>query len=112
MTPRELEELKKREKRKAAVHEAGHATVAASKGVPVCAWIHRNESGDPEEKAWLGHVQNAPRVVWQEGKLALADDCNALGSPYGVAGMVAEEFDDYRKETHESIMDNWKLGYC
>jgi len=112
MTLRHLEELEEREKRKAAVHEAGHATVAATKGVRVDAWIHRNESGDPGEKAWLGHVRNVPRFVWQDGKPALADDLKTLGSTYAVAGMVAEELHDSPKETYDSIVENWKLGLC
>ena len=112
LTSRHLEELEMREKQKAAVHEAGHAIVAATKGVPVEAWIHRNKSGDPGEKAWLGHVQNTPRVVWQEGKRTLADDCKVLGSTYAVAGMVAEELYDDPTETHESIIEHWKLGCC
>jgi hypothetical protein len=89
--PAFLAELESRDKRKTAVHEAGHATVAAAMGLRVRAWLIRTNTVRPlDEKIWVGKAQ---------GRL------NPVSS---VAGMVAEKLDaDPDVQTWE-IIQEWE----
>jgi hypothetical protein len=50
-----------RERRHAAVHEAGHVVVARHVGLRVLeAGIRKNELQDGDEKEWIGSVQYDP----------------------------------------------------
>jgi hypothetical protein len=112
MTPQQIDEYKKR---KAAIHEAGHALLALAGGANVRAWIHRNESGKLEEKTWLGHAQQVQRFCWVKGQPTFPDDRKASDSAYYVAGMVAEWMDaeafeeDSPEDIREQIFDLWDV---
>jgi len=52
-----------RDRRPAAIHEAGHVVVARQLGIEISsAWIAPNDGGLPDERTWIGRVQmaNAP----------------------------------------------------
>ena len=88
-----LGEVERRDKRRAAVHEAGHATVAAAKGFRAIAWLYRSKTLQPlEEKIWLGRVQIA-----------------GVDPAYAVAGMVAEHLDDVPDIAAWKIMEDWEF---
>jgi hypothetical protein len=109
MPLRKRKELEQRDKRMAAVHEAGHATVGAAKGVCFGAWIHRNKSGEPDENTWLGHVQTMFGITMRNGKpVVVVGPCGALDSTFAVAGMVAEELDDDPNADFDWIMEFWE----
>jgi hypothetical protein len=110
LSPEHLERLQQHEKAKAAAHEAGHAAVAAARGAHVRAWLERNKSGDPDEKAWFGHTAMVPRIAWRDGAPVLADDSALCDAIYGVSGMVAEELYDDPETEPTGIMDSWELG--
>jgi hypothetical protein len=95
MTPEEIEQ---HDKRKSAVHEAGHAVVAFGHGVIVKAWLERSETKDARfEKTWVGHIQN---VYGGFG----AD----TGHFIGIAGVVAECLDDEPEVSAKEIVEYWK----
>ncbi|HZN36033.1 MAG TPA: hypothetical protein VFB80_19520 [Pirellulaceae bacterium] len=55
MAESKQEEIKRRDKREAAIHEAGHLTVGLALGVRGSAWVYRSETTDPDnEKLWIG----------------------------------------------------------
>ena len=58
MRPVNPKRVMARDRRLAAVHEAGHVVVAARFGLyAASAWISRAESPMPDERAWIGRVQ-------------------------------------------------------
>jgi hypothetical protein len=97
-----------RDRRSAAVHEAGHLVVARQYGLKIhSAWIVPNETKDPrQERTWDGQVQitttSAPEIVRRM---------------VGVAGAVAEHLwrgrwiEDYSPEGNMSESD-WHLAGC
>jgi hypothetical protein len=95
-----------RDRRGAAVHEAGHITIAARFGMyPVSAWIVRNDPAGDYERTWIGRVQfhQLGRLTPQQRRMV------------GVAGSVAEWLcgggwiEDYFPEMSES---DWGLAGC
>lgn len=95
------EEIKHRDKWRAAVHEAGHATVACEKGMAwVRAWLYPNE-GDWHgnfEKSWLG------KMSWMRAP------GDVHGGVIGVAGIVAEALYENPDVDASEIMDDWEWG--
>lgn len=68
-------------------HEAGHLVILNAFGGIGSAHIWRNESGDPTEKAWLGHV----RMYAKPGELrTIAKVPGRWRIMFGMAGYVAE----------------------
>lgn len=51
------EEIAARELRSAAYHEAGHKVLYEQFGGAGDAFVWRNDSGDPEERAWFGQFR-------------------------------------------------------
>src|SRR5262249_11675016 len=95
-------ELAKHDKRMAAIHEAGHATVGVALGCFGEAWLRRNESGGLEEKCWVGSY------MWPTGQLK-----RAKKAVVGVAGMVAEALAEEPECSEENILDWWESEvYC
>lgn len=81
MTPMTVEEIDNHDKRVAAVHEAGHLTVAVVSGCRASAWIGPSGTLDPfAEKLWIGQTQHRPPRTANDAAL-------------GVAGAVAEIMD-------------------
>ncbi|WP_341313737.1 hypothetical protein WN982_20640 [Paraburkholderia sp. IMGN_8] len=90
------EQIAARELRNAAYHEAAHKMVYERFGGAGDAVVWRNESGNPDEKAWFGQFR--PRTCPEEMRtIALASGVSALDLPsnwkmlVGIAGLVAEE---------------------
>jgi hypothetical protein len=97
-----------RDRRHAAVHEAGHLVVATRLGFETCsAWIVANDGGGTDEVTWLGRVQ-----IHNPGKLP-----KTAQRMVGVAGSVAEWLwqggwiEDYSPEGLMSESD-WHLAGC
>lgn len=90
------EEIKDYYKRRAAIHEAGHATVAAHFGVAANVHLLETGSDDPaREKPWVGYV-----------------DSYNVGSSAAViciAGAVAECLDDDPDTDMWEIVEEWNL---
>lgn len=93
----EMMALEAREKRGAAFHEACHAAVIRHFGGYATPSIWRNESGNPDEKAWLGTC----KMFAEPGAMAIADETKAQfeiqPAPenwrvlVGLAGIVGEQ---------------------
>ncbi len=79
-----MEGIEEREKRSAAIHEAGHAAVMRHFGGDGQPRIWPNEPGREGECAWLGHFQafKLPERGVDE-----------FGILFGMAGFVAEKID-------------------
>jgi hypothetical protein len=77
-----------RDRRLAAIHEAGHYVAARWRGVKAYAYIFPAPADQPFEKTWLG----------QTGAAETTADTDRL---IGVAGAVAEECWLYRNEPSE-----------
>jgi hypothetical protein len=74
--------IEARDRRMAAIHEAGHAVIARHVGARSAqAHIERHSAADPFEKTWTGQC----RVAWIEHKVSPAHD-----AMISVAGAVAE----------------------
>jgi hypothetical protein len=79
-----------RDRRMAAIHEAGHVVMTRKLGLPLAsAWIVPNDGGGFEEKFWTGRVQ----------RHATTKPTKRQRRMVGVAGAIAElswegEFDD------------------
>jgi len=81
-----IREIASRELWGACVHEEGHTTVACVLGKFARAHVWRNESGNPDEKAWLGQTR-------------CHGDLGEHGPVIALAGVVAEiVLIDYPKE--------------
>lgn len=95
-TPLPEDQLATLELRQAAYHEAGHRALYRRYGGDGDAYIWKNTSGDPYEKAWIGHFRprTCPQAMHELAKIHgqpradLPDNWRVL---YGMAGMVAEE---------------------
>ncbi|WP_430226924.1 hypothetical protein [Paraburkholderia tropica] len=90
------EQIADGELRNAAYHEAAHKMVYERFGAAGDAVVWRNESGNPEERAWRGQLR--PRTCPEEMRaIALASGFSFPDLPanwkalVGVAGLVAEE---------------------
>jgi hypothetical protein len=85
-----------RDRRLAAIHEAGHVTVARWRGVNASAYLFPTETSDPFEKAWVGQARIGvkPKTTAQTVRLIAA------------AGTVAEECWHYRNAPGE-FEDPW-----
>ncbi len=107
------------DRRRAAIHEAGHAVMAAHLGYGAQAWIYRNETGGGlAEKTWLGHVtmRNVPdacdhphaRMIAVSGMVAetLWKDGHVedYAGPYGLEAYLLD-----RDSMSES---DWRLSNC
>ena len=94
MTVSEFEELKAKELKLCAYHEASHREIIELLGGAAHAEVWRNDSGDPDEKAWRGHCKIAIAPgTWRMSEAAIA----VLGTDvlpqnwerfFGVAGYV------------------------
>lgn len=86
-----------RDRRNAAVHEAGHLVVARWAGAEIAsAWIIPNDGLAADEKAWGGRVQICGRIVDPHRRRMV-----------GVAGAIAEHL--WRDGW---IEDFWPDGMC
>ncbi|RQR51265.1 hypothetical protein DIE21_15150 [Burkholderia sp. Bp9140] len=90
------EQIAARELRNAAYHEAGHKMLYERFGGAGDAVVWKNESGNPDESAWLGQFR--PRTCPEEmHKVALNHGFAAPELPanwkmlVGMAGLLAEE---------------------
>jgi hypothetical protein len=97
-----------RDRRSAAVHEAGHLVVARWAGAEITsAWIAPNNSPAADEKTWGGGVQIVDRTVLDPHRRRMI----------GVAGLIAEHLwgggwiDDFWPEGNMSESD-WHMAEC
>jgi hypothetical protein len=87
-----LAEVARHDKEKAAIHEAGHVTVAATKGLRAWAWLYRSNTARPlDDKLWRGRAQ-------------VAGD----NPVYAVAGMVAEQLYWVSDVQAWEIIEEWE----
>ena len=102
--------------RKAACHEAGHKIIYELFGGAGDAVVWKNESGNPDEVAWLGQFR--PRTcaqqmheIWARAALDVPPLPLNWRAMYGMAGIVAEQI--LRGETEvEFIAGNLYLRIC
>jgi hypothetical protein len=95
-----IEEWQEHDKRKAAIHEAGHATIAALLRIPMSAWLKENPTSDPlEEKTWVGSMS------WYQSDLNDLDKATIA-----VAGRVAEYLADDEELDADSFIQVWEEG--
>jgi hypothetical protein len=98
-----------RDRRLAAVHEAGHVVVAARFGLhPDAAWIRRAES-PPEQRAWIG------RVKFADLGLLSALERRMLGCAGAMAELLWQREDihpDYWIEADRMSESDWDLADC
>lgn len=53
-----IEEIKMQDRRRAAIHESGHLTVAVALGIDARAWVYENKGCDVwESHTWLGRME-------------------------------------------------------
>jgi hypothetical protein len=91
-----LARIKARDRRQAAVHEAGHYVVAWHFRIPVSTWITPNDTSDPRAtRTWLGRAQ-----IQLVGKRRLSAIRQAM---IGVAGAVAEDVWESRTRPGEFL---------
>jgi hypothetical protein len=97
-----------RERRSAAIHEAGHVVVARRLGFDLLsAWITPHDGEEEDDKTWIGRVQiGRPHEASEHDRRML-----------GVAGSVAEHLwhggwiEDYSPDEAMSESD-WHLAGC
>ncbi|HJW55105.1 MAG TPA: hypothetical protein VJ577_07525 [Burkholderiaceae bacterium] len=102
--------------RKAAYHEAGHKIIYELFGGAGDAFVWKNESGNPDEVAWLGQFR--PRTcaeqqheIWARDGLDVPPLPSNWRAMYGMAGAIAEQI--LRGETEvEFIAGNLYLRIC
>jgi len=93
---RTIEDVTANDKRRSAIHEAGHLVVAVASGVRGRAWIYRRETPDPfTEKTWGGRFQPY---------------CGSVSDVIGVAGVVAEMWCDDPTIESWQILESIELG--
>jgi hypothetical protein len=104
------EEIASAELRNAAYHEAGHKILYEYFGGTGDAVVWRNESGDPEERAWFGQFR--PRIcpeVMRDVALRCGTPARELPANWrvlaGMAGLLAEEILDWATGDIESFAD-------
>lgn len=89
MTQMAIEEIKKEDKRRAAIHETGHLTVAVALGMDARAWLYENEGCD----------------VWQTHTWGGKMEAKGRHPPsVAVAGVVAECW------AKDPDVDCWNIG--
>lgn len=97
----DLAEVERRDKRRAAIHEAGHATVAVAKGFGAYAWLSKTDTSKTlEEKSWVGKCE---LYKLRPVRFSRVDE-----QTFAVAGMVAEQLDDSPDVSAWEIMDAWE----
>lgn len=102
--------------RKAAYHEAGHKIIYELFGGAGDAVVWKNESGNPDEMAWLGQFRPRTCVeqmheIWARAGLDVSPLPLNWRAMYGMAGVVAEQI--LRGETEvEFIAGNLYLRIC
>jgi hypothetical protein len=80
--------VRARDRRMAAIHEAGHLVIARMFGFPGSAWIWPNDQ--PEEKTWLGRTKRCPIISVNHGKVRVKTPTKSQDRMIAVAGAVAE----------------------
>src|SRR5688500_11841218 len=90
MSKMTAEEIERRDKREAAIHEAGHLTVGLALGIRGSAWVYKSQTVDPEnEKLWIGkHESQGP-----------------ITAAAALSGLVAECWVDNRATRPDEITD-------
>ncbi|MFM0598404.1 hypothetical protein [Paraburkholderia dilworthii] len=104
------EEIAASELRNAAYHEAGHKILYERFGGAGDAVIRRNESGNPEERAWRGQFR--PRTCPEDARnVAIQCGFPAAVLPanwkvvVGMAGLLAEEILDCGTDDVETLAE-------
>ena len=99
------------ELRDAAYREAGHKTLYEYFGGAGDAIVWRSESGNPDERAWLGQFR--PRMCPEANRnAAAASGFEVQGPPdnwkilVGIAGMLAEEILNAETDDVSATADN------
>ena len=105
-----LDQIKQHDKRNAANHEAGHATVAAVLGRIGSAWLVPNERGGVEEKCWFGTFlyEVLQMVRDRAGAIRFKRLDRTKTGVVGVAGMVAEEMESAPYLIPEEVTELWE----
>jgi hypothetical protein len=93
-----LQDVEARDKRRSAIHEAGHVVVAFVHGSLFRAWLERTGTDAPRfEKTWIGHAENE------------IGGYNAdVGALIGVAGAIADALADDPNLAVEDINEMWE----
>lgn len=102
--------------RKVAYHEAGHKIIYELFGGAGDAVVWKNESGNPDEVAWLGQFRPRTCVeqmheIWARAGLDAPPLPSNWRAMYGMAGVVAEQILRGEAEV-EFIAENLYLRIC
>ena len=112
--------VEREDKRRAAVHEAGHATAYLSFGCPARCWIERNDACGPDnmrdQLAWAGSCQrfcgpNPSPMQWATIAVSgqMAEFLDSQCSEYREDRTVIECRED-PTEIADLFLEEWELG--
>jgi hypothetical protein len=90
-----LRRIEARDRRMAAIHEAGHVTMARNVGLDIlAAWLEKTPDPGVYDKLWIGHTRPYLKKKMSREKLAM----------FAVAGAVAECC--WHRDSFDEMLDN------
>jgi hypothetical protein len=107
--PRNALRVEARDRRTAALHEAGHIVMARHFRFPCEAsvWPHHEQNGQTlgEDRIWLGRTEISSRVIFKSGAVKIKTPTRKQHRMIAVAGSVAQNLWRYRHLDDQGFLD-------